>query len=133
MSKITGIPDFQDFIEKEGVDYLSKIKIYVGYYNYLMDNAIDVKDLKDFKDWAKFFRYTIVTKSLYRNLGGGYIVLSDRDYISEQDDKALTNEARRRIRKMREANVSYLAELDYTEEEALELSRYKFELEEKIK
>ena len=133
MSKITGIPDFQDFIEKEGIEYLQKIKIYVGFYNYFMDEPVETKTKKELKDWAPFFRYTIASRSLYRNLGGGYIVLTERDYMSEQEDKAKTPEARKRFRKMREANIDYLTSMGFSQKEAAEMSRYKWELEDLIK
>lgn len=133
MSLITGIPDFQDFIEKEGIEYLQKIKVYVGYYNYLMDEPVETKDKKTLNDWAPFLRYVITSKSLYKNLGGGYIVLSDRDYMSEQEDKAKTPEARKRFRKMRDSNRDYLVTLGFTNDEAEEMSRYRWEREELLR
>lgn len=133
MSRILGIPDFGDFVEQEGIEYLQRIKIYVGYYNYLMDIPIETKHKKTYEDWVPFFRYIITAKSLYKNLGGGYIVLSDRDYLSEQDDKVMTYEARQKITNMREKNKEYLLGLGFTEEQAHEMSRYRYELEEALK
>ena len=135
MSKLTGVRDFKDFLSQEEPTYLKKLDIYIGYFNYLTDNPIDTKGFDSPKDWAPLYHYTVLSKSLYRNLGSGYVILSNRDYISEQEDKmggAGYNEAVKKLIAHREVYQNALMDLGYTEEEAINLSKYRFELEESL-
>ena len=132
MSKITGVLDFKDFVQQEDKAYLKKLNIYIGYFNYIIDNPIDTKDFNSPKDWAPLYQYTILTKSLYRDLGMGYVVLSERDFISEQEDKLAGSgftEATKKLIQHRQYYTDALMSLGYTDEESQELARYHFELE----
>ena len=131
MSKYTGVRDFKDFVTTEDPEYLKKLNIYIGYMNYIYDNPIDTKSFNTPKDWAPYYHYTIETKSLYKALGEGYVVLSDRDYLSIQEDKlggSGYTEATKKLHEYRECFYKGLIDLGYTEEEALKLSKYQFEL-----
>lgn len=131
MSSITGVADFKDYFDTVGTDYMNKLTVYVGYYNYLDSNPIDMSQYKTTKDWSKFFNYTIVTKSIYPHLGSGYIVLDDRDYFSIQEDKTVSKSTLKKIFKRRDSYYEYLVNIGYTSEEAYNYSRYTYELEEK--
>ena len=131
MSKYTGVRDFKDFVTDEDPSYLKKLNIYIGYMNYLYDNPIDTKNFNSPKDWAPYYHYTITSRSLYRALGEGYVILSDRDYISIQEDKLGSGGYTETIKKLQDCRVNYyncLLSLGYTEEEALSLAKYQFEL-----
>ena len=131
MSAITGVADFKDYFEKVGIDEIKKLSIYVGYYNYLDCNPLDMTNYKTVKDWSKFFNYTIKTKSIYPHLGSGYIVLDDRDFLSEQEDKTVSKSTLKKIYKKRDYYQAFLMDMGYTPEEAIDYSRYTYELEEK--
>lgn len=131
MSSITGVADFKDYFEKIGIDELKKLTVYVGYYNYLDSNPLDMSQYKTTKDWSKFFSYTIQTKSIYSHLGCGYIVLNDRDYLSEQEDKTVSKSTLKKIYKRRDNYQVYLMDMGYSPEEAIDYSRYVYELEDK--
>lgn len=130
MSRITGVKDFRDLYEEIDKTLIKKLSIYIGYTNYLYSIPLDTTKFSTEKDWAKLFSYTIQAKSIYPLLNTGYIVLNDRDFFSLQEDKGLSKNQYRRITNLRNNYKNYLIdEHGYTEEEAQEISRYKYELE----
>lgn len=130
MSRITGVKDFRDLYEEIDKTLIKKLSIYIGYANYLYSIPLDTTKFSTEKDWAKLFSYTIQAKSIYPLLNTGYIVLNDRDFFSLQEDKGLSKNQYRRITNLRNNYKNYLIdEHGYTEEEAQEISRYKYELE----
>ena len=131
MSKITGVADFKDYFDTVGIDFVNKLSVYIGTYNYFDNNPIDMTQYKTVKDWSKFFNYTIVTKSIYSTLGCGHIVLDDRDYLSIQEDKTISKSTIKKIHKRRDYFNDYLVNIGYTPEEAYDYSRYTYELEDK--
>lgn len=131
MSKITGVADFKDYFDSVDLTFMNKISVYVGYYNYVNDNPINMDHYKTVKDWSKFFSYTIKTKSIYPHLDSGYIVLNDRDFFSEVEDKTKSKNTLKRVERNRRYYYKYLLNIGYTPEEAYDYSRYTYELEEK--
>ena len=132
MSKITGVPDLKDFIDTYGIQYVKKLNIYIGYYNYLMDIPLDTSKYNTIQDWAYLFHYCILTKSLYKALGTGYVVLQDRDYFSLQDDiVAGTLGLNKKSEKGRKRFLEELEKINITGLEAERIIRYRFELENK--
>ena len=134
MSKVTGVADFKDFIQGEDFEYLKNLKYYIGYSNYLLDNPIETKDFVDKEDWAPLYHYTIITKGLYRNLGSGYVVLDDRDFLSIQEDTQAGKGYSSVIKKIQNRRENFKEELigyGYEPEDAEEITKHKFELDER--
>lgn len=129
MSEITGVKDFKDLYDSTEETLMKKLSIYIGYTNYLYSLPIDTTKFKTTKDWAKLFSFTIKAKSIYYSLNTGYVVLDDRDFFSLQEDKGLSKNQQRRINNLRTGYITYLMNEGYTQEEAEEIGRYKFELE----
>ena len=130
MSKITGVPDLKDFIDTYGIQYMKKLNIYIGYYNYLMDIPLDTSKYNNIQDWAYLFHFCILTKSLYKALGCGYLVLYDRDYFSLQDDQvAGTLGVNKKSEKGRKRFLEELEKINITRSEAERITRYRYELE----
>ena len=130
MSKITGVPDFKDFIDQYGISYVKKLNIYIGYYNYIMEIPLDTSKYNTIQDWAYLFHYCILTKSLYKDLGCGYLVLYDRDYFSLQDDQvAGTLGLNKKSEKGRKRFLEELEKIDITGQEAERITRYRYDLE----
>ena len=130
MSKITGVPDLKDFIDTYGIQYMKKLNIYIGYYNYLMDIPLDTSKYNNIQDWAYLFHFCILTKSLYKALGCGYLVLYDRDYFSLQDDQvAGTLGVNKKSEKGRKRFLEELENINITRSEAERITRYRYELE----
>lgn len=134
MSKVTGVADFKDFVQVENFDYLKNLKYYIGYSNYLFDIPIEIKDFTDKEDFAPLYHYTILTKSLYRASGNGYVVLSDRDYLSRQEDTQAGKGYSSIVKKIHERRDKFKGELisyGYEPEDAEYITKYKFELDER--
>lgn len=129
MSKITGVPDFKDFIDQYGISYVKKLNIYIGYYNYIMEIPLDTSKYNTIQDWAYLFHYCILTKSLYKASGCGYVVLYDRDYFSLQDDLVAWNGWNKKSDKGRKRFAEALRDLELGEKEIGRAIRYRFELE----
>lgn len=126
---ITGVRDFKDFFENTDPSFMSRITIYVGYYNYVNSIPIDTAKFQTIRDWSPLFSYTIDIKNLYPNLECGNLVLGERDYFSMQEDKTISKSQLRKIHTLRDNYNRYLIDLGYSKEEAKEISRYKYELE----
>ena len=131
MSKITGGPDFKDFLDKYGIPFVKKLNIYIGYYNYIFDTAVDTTDLNTMKDWAFLFHYCILSKSIHEKLGCGYVVLYDRDYFSLQDDLLAWNGNNKKTEKGRKRFAEILKELSIEDKEIDRIVIYHYELEDK--
>ena len=129
MSKITGVPDFKDIYDQYGNDFLKKLHIYIGYHNYLFNNPIDTSKYQEEKDWVYLFHYCVLSKSIYKTLESGYIVLYTRDYLSIQEDEAAWRGGSKKLRQQRQQFHDWLLRYGFTEEEATDISRYRFELE----
>lgn len=130
MSKITGVPDFKDFIDQNGIHFAKKMNIYIGYYNYIMDIPLDTSKYNTIQDWAYLFPYCILTRSIYKTLNTGYIVLYDRDYFSLQDDQvAGTLGLNKKSDKGRKRFLEELGTINIVGSEAERMTRYKYELE----
>ena len=129
MSKITGVLDFKDFYDEYGSDFLKKLKIYKGYYNYVTDNPIDTSKYNDEKDWSYLFHHCVLSKSIYKNLNSGYIILCLRDFFSEQDDATASTGKNKRIEKQRIKFAEWLENIGFTHEDAMYITRYQSELE----
>lgn len=135
MSKVLGIPDLKDFLEQEDESFLKKIKFYMGYRNYIFDNPMDTSVFANKNEWYEYFHNTIITKSLYRNLGEGYVVIEPRDYISIQQDKNAGNgynETEKRLLKMRKNYIKELIDLGFNQESAESIADYEPELDERM-
>lgn len=130
MSKTTGVKDFRDLYEETDKELIKRLSIYIGYTNYLYSIPVDTTKFQTEKDWAKLFSYTIQAKSIYPHLNTGYVVLNNRDFFSLQEDRGLSKNQYRRITNLRNNYKNYLMDVyGYTEKEAQQISRYKYELE----
>ena len=132
MSRVTNIPDFKDFLDTYGIDFVKKVKIYIGFGNYVLDCPINTNKITEYKQFAPLFHYEILYKSLYPNLGSGTVVLHDRDYFSEQEDMYAFRGENKKIKKLREGFLDVLENLGYSKEESEHIVRYRYELEEVI-
>ena len=132
MSFITGVPDFKDFIDQYGIPFCKKINIYKGYYNYLMDIPLDTSKYNSLSDWAFLFHYCILTKSIYKELGWGTVILYERDYFSLQDDDVAASGINKKSEKGRKRFAEYLIGQGISEEEVQRITRYRYELENRI-
>ena len=132
MSLITGVPDFKDFVDQYGISFCKKLNIYKGYYNYLMDIPLDTSKYNSLSDWAFLFHYCILSKSIYKELGWGIVILYERDYFSIQDDEVAASGINKKSEKGRKRFAEYLATQGISEEEIGRITRYRFELENRI-
>lgn len=132
MSKITGVEDFKDIIDKYGIEFIQKLKIYIGYYNYIENNPLNTEKLKEYKDWAFLWHYAVMVESVYKLLKTGSIILYTRDYFSLQEDATGWRGCNQSIKKLRNKYFDELIKLGYSRKEAKKMSKYRFELEDTL-